>query len=97
MIDRPKNVKNKTACSFGFIVTPVRPIDRDAPVELVSGDGPLTLLEKTEPSERKQAEYNLRMAAGSGMTGVGDYLRRGTQLFGVPLPEGVKMRVIDAD
>jgi hypothetical protein len=84
MIDRPKNVKHKTAYSFGLIVTPVRPIDRDAPVELVSGGGPLTLLEKTEPSERKQAEDNLRMAARLGMTGVGDYLRRGMQLFGVP-------------
>lgn len=84
MIDRPKTVDHKTAFSFGLIVTPVRPVDVDAPTELVSGGGPLTLLEKTAPPEREQAEANLRMAAGLGMIGVGDYLRRGTQLFGVP-------------
>jgi len=84
MIDRPKAVEKKTAYNFGLIVTPVRRVDRDCPVELVSGGGPLYLLENKGKPEFEKAEEGLRIAAGLGMTGVSDYMRRGSQLFGVP-------------
>lgn len=81
MIDQAKLIEKKTAYNFGMTVTPVRPVDTDHPVELVSGGGPLSLIENEGKSE--EVEKSLRLAAGLGLTGVADYVRR-TQLFGVP-------------